>query len=114
MARRTSWPERDAGGEELLHHQVWFNRHMNLRWRVTHGKLKVVDPDSWEKLGGDNSRSTSLTVFMRVQRRRPTRIELEFGPKKFGPWNDFEWGMINGKLSALRWVLGDEWDMLDT
>ncbi|WP_425993127.1 hypothetical protein [Brevundimonas sp. TWP2-3-2] len=31
-----------------------------------------------------------------------------------GPWTDFEWGMINGKLSALRWMLGDHWDMLDT
>jgi hypothetical protein len=26
----------------------------------------------------------------------------------------FDWGMMNGKLSALRWVLGDDWDMLDT
>jgi hypothetical protein len=26
----------------------------------------------------------------------------------------FEWGMINGKLSALRWVLGSECDFLDT
>jgi hypothetical protein len=30
------------------------------------------------------------------------------------PWNDFQRGMINGKLSAFRWVLGDELNMLGT
>jgi hypothetical protein len=36
------------------------------------------------------------------------------GSENLGPWSDFEWGIINGKLSALRWVTGDDWDMLDT
>jgi hypothetical protein len=40
------------------------------------------------------------------------KYDVEGG--ELGPFTDFEWGMINGKLSALRWVGGDEWDSLDT
>src|ERR1017187_401150 len=42
------------------------------------------------------------------------KVEQKYGKNNLGPYDDFEWGMINGKLSALRWALGDEWDFLDT
>jgi hypothetical protein len=41
-------------------------------------------------------------------------VEDRYGPNNVGPWNDWDWGFINGKLSALRWLLGSEWDFLDT
>jgi hypothetical protein len=41
-------------------------------------------------------------------------VEERYGIETLRIESDFEWGMLNGKLSALRWMLGDEWDMLDT
>jgi hypothetical protein len=99
--------------EDLLFRQVWFNRHMNLRWRIEHGKVKVVDRTTWQKLGGNNSKWIIDDVWTSAKRAAAQTVS-KYGKENLGPWSDFEWGMINGKLSAIRWMLGEDWDMLDT
>ncbi len=97
--------------EDLLFHQVWYNRHWSLRIAVEAGSIKVLEKESDKAIG------VSETVHQDIWNaalKFAKKVERRYGKKKLGPWNDFEWGMINGKLSALRWVLGDEWDMLDT
>ncbi|MFJ9475465.1 PIN domain-containing protein [Streptomyces mirabilis] len=42
------------------------------------------------------------------------RVEEKYAAEELPPVSEWEWGFMHGKLSALRWVLGDEWDFLDT
>ena len=76
--------------------RVWYDRHLSLRYRVLNG-TEEIDPDIWKRA-----------------LESAERIENAYGEGSLGPYSDYEWGMINGKLSALRWVLGEDWDMLDT
>ena len=76
--------------------KIWFDRHLSLRYRVEQG-IETVAPQIW--VGALKSAE---------------RVIRKYGEENLGPYSDFEWGMLNGKLSALRWVLGEEWDMLDT
>lgn len=99
--------------EDLLFHQVWFNRHMNLRWKIEHGKHKIVTREEWDRRKLNGQRYTIDKVWEGAQRAAAKTLR-KYGKENFGPWDDFEWGMLNGKLSAIRWMLGDEWDMLDT
>jgi hypothetical protein len=46
--------------------------------------------------------------------RNMQRVEQQGLEEEFPVENDFDWGMVNGKFSALRWLFGMEWDMLDT
>ena len=98
--------------EHLLFSQVWYNRHWNLRTEIENGAHHVVAEKDYSR-GPHRSDQILDTVWERAP-AAAKRTEEEVGLKNLRPWDDFEWGMINGKLSALRWILGGEWDMLDT
>lgn len=104
--------------EHFLFKQVWYNRHKNLAWKIEKGKHKVVPRKeweaNWEKKKIAYSQNHTTEDIWQGALKAARRTERELGEGNYGPWTDFEWGMINGKLSALRWVLGDDWDMLDT
>ena len=86
-----NWEEiREA--EEEMFDRVWYER-----------KLVGMQPD-----GVESEHYRALSASGRAQ------VEAKYGVENLGPYTEFEWGMINGKLSALRWVIGSEWDFLDT
>lgn len=98
---------------ELFRDQVWYNRHRYYMAQIDAGEIMVVDEMPKDKpYSQDLVTKGNLATFQAAGER----IENKYAdnPEALGPWDDFEWGMINGKLSALRWVMGDEWDFLDT
>ena len=114
-----SYSEEPRGLSEILEalhvveKQVWYNRHLSLRFGVENGDVHIVTGIEFAKLDGYHPELIADEVWEgAVAAAKETEEDL--GREQLGPWDDFEWGMINGKLSALRWVLGDEWDMLDT
>ena len=107
------WLSEILDAEQLLFRQVWYNRHMNLRLEVKRGDVRIVTSEEFEKLDGYRPEVVVDTVWQSAL-KAARKTEDEVGRERLGPWDNFEWGMINGKLSAIRWVLGDEWDMLDT
>jgi hypothetical protein len=100
------------GAMDLLFHQVWYNRHQVARQKIERGKTKIVEKETFPVK--DHVRRPIQRDVWEGALKAAARVEEKYGLENLGPWDDFEWGMINGKLSALRWVLGDEWDMLDT
>lgn len=111
------WQEQSRRVSEIvaaigeLTDKVWYNRHMGLRYDLQRGKIKVIEQTQWTPR---NNQRTIVREILAGAIKSATRMEKRYGKDELGPWDDFEWGMLNGKLSALRWVLGDEWDMLDT
>ena len=113
------WEQEPRGLSELLaaHEtlwkQVWYNRHKYREWLIKEGKLKLVSRGEWEHGSRDNQHQIVDDIWKGAL-KAAKRTKRELGKGNDGPWSDFEWGMINEKLSTIRWMLGDDWDMLDT
>jgi hypothetical protein len=97
----------DAIGE--LMDKVGYNRMRVMLEQIADGDLKVVEKETYPRPRG-RGRETISRKSVDGMKRSITRLEKQYGLRSLGPWTDFEWGMMNGKLAALRWVFGQDWD----
>jgi hypothetical protein len=100
----------DVIGE--LTDKVWYNRHQVNREMLEDGKIQLVEKETFP-IKDHATRPIQRDIWEGAL-KSAAKVEKKYGLENLGPRDDFEWGIINGKLSALRWILGDEWDMLDT
>lgn len=96
--------------ERELEQKIWYIRHKNREYQIEQGKIKLITPEEFDI---KTSQSTIVKNIWEGALKSAQKVEETFGIENL-QFSDFEWGMINGKLSALRWVVGDEWDNLDT
>lgn len=96
--------------ENELEQKIWYNRHQNRAYHIKVGNTKLVDKKDFD---GNYSNDVILKHIWQGALKSAKKVEKKYGKKNLS-WDDFEWGMLNGKLSTLRWVMGDEWDNLDT
>jgi hypothetical protein len=110
-----NWYEEGRGFYEILEAEnkltdiVWYNRHRNLAYKIEQGTHEVVDEKDYDMY---NPNQTVKHIWESALKSAKAKEEL-YGDELY-PNDDFEWGMINGKLSALRWVIGEDWDELYT
>jgi len=80
--------------EQEIFDRVWYYRRLV---SISNAKRRGEDIKKWD-VGKDPAK----------------RLRKKYGPNIGKYMSDFDWGFLQGKMSAIRWVLGDEWNFLDT
>ena len=88
-----------AKAEHELWDRVWYYRHLVRIHNARYTK---------------DSTQQSPPEIARITREIMKRKQKQYGRSIGQRMSDFDWGYMQGKFSALRWVLGSEWDFLDT
>ncbi|OYX82959.1 MAG: hypothetical protein B7Y83_13110 [Flavobacteriales bacterium 32-34-25] len=96
--------------EKELEEKIWYNRHQIRSEKINNGQIKIIEMNQFNI---SNANSTIINEIWEGAKKSALIVEEKYGKENL-IWDDFEWGMLNGKLSALRWVTGEEWDNLDT
>jgi hypothetical protein len=95
---------------DKLWNQIWYNRHKDLEYAIATGDVKLV-----EEFNREDAQHTVVASVWEQAKAAARRLEEKYESDDLGPWTDFEWGMISGKMSALRWAMGEDWEStLDT
>lgn len=102
-----------ADAESRLRDIVWYNRcYLRNKYAIEDGSMKIINSKQASWAYGQTE--VMVDTIWQGACRSAARIEAEIPMDELLIEDEFEWGMINGKLSALRWALGWEWDFLDT
>ena len=96
--------------ERELEQKIWYNRHQTRSYKIEKGEIKIIDRKDFDI---KTVNTTIVDDIWEGAKKSAKAVEEKYGIENLY-WDDFEWGMLNGKLSALRWVIGDEWDNLNT
>lgn len=90
--------------------KIWYNRHKISENKIENGEVQIINYTDFNLQSIQNSIVKEIWETAKLNAKI---VEEKYGKENLA-FDDFGWGMINGKLSALRWILGEEWDNLDT